>query len=230
MVQDEDFGKVYFIESQRLNLGIYQSDVNVVLDLAPHDISILNCVLDSQPVSVECWGSRHAHRRLEDVAHLRVEYETPSVEATIHVSWLHPRKTRVVTAVGSDRMVVFDDLAEDRIRVHDKAVRQPEEDGEDLTQPPMSYRYGDVVAPFLSIPEPLALEDEHFVDCAVNGTTPVTGAASGLAVVEVLEAAQLSLRERRRVQIAEVRRAAVGVAGSPVIVPAQAMPVLAQGA
>jgi predicted dehydrogenase len=226
MISRGELGELYYLETARLNMGLYQHDVNVLWDLAPHDISILNCVLRSAPVSIEAWGSRHAHRRLEDVVHLRVQYESPHIEATIHVSWLHPRKTRLVTAVGSKRMVVFDDLAEDRIRVHDKAVQQPEEGLDDLTQPPMSYRYGDVVAPYLVVPEPLALEDEHFVDCAVTGLVPVSGAASGLAVVEALEAAQLSLVEGRPVELEEVRRAAawetVAPAQQPLtVVPAQ---------
>ena len=100
-------------------------------------------------MSVECWASRHAHRRLEDIAYLRLYYENPKVVANVHVSWLDPCKVRRVTMVGSQKMVVFDDLAaEERIRVHNKGVAQPETEG-DLTQAPMSYRYGDVALPRL---------------------------------------------------------------------------------
>ena len=225
MIRAGELGELYYLDTARLNMGLYQHDVNVLWDLAPHDVSILNYVLGSQPSRVECWGSRHAHRRLEDVVHLRLQYEEPRVEAHIHVSWLHPRKTRLVTAVGSERMVVFDDLAEERIRVHDKAVRQPEEDLEDLTQPPMSYRYGDVVSPYLPVAEPLLLEDEHFVDCALNGTTPVSSGRSGLAVVRVLEAAQLSLVDGGPVDVPTVG-ADEGVARVAQL-PGQRMPLLA---
>jgi predicted dehydrogenase len=200
-----DLGQVYHVDTARLNMGLYQNDTNVVWDLAPHDISILNFVLGGTPVSVECWGSRHAHRRHEDIAHLWVVYDVPQVEASIHVSWLHPNKTRQVTVVGSDKMVVFDDLAsEERIRVHEKSVHEPEQISDDLSQPPMSYRYGDVVSPYVAVNEPLTVEDQHFVDCILTGATPRTGARNGLAVVEVLAAAELSMREHRAVRIDEV--------------------------
>ena len=129
------------------------------------------------------------------------------MEANVHVSWLHPCKTRLVTMVGSEQMVVFDDLAaEERIRVHHKSVMPSEALADDLTQPPMSYRYGDVVAPYLVVNEPLAIEDQHFVECILTGMAPVTDGANGLAVVEVLEAADLSMRQNRRVYLDEVRQ------------------------
>jgi predicted dehydrogenase len=227
-VAGADFGELYYLDTARLNMGLYQHDVNVLWDLAPHDISILNYVLDSTPTSVECWAARHAHRRWEDIAQLRVQYAKPRVEATVHVSWLHPRKTRLVTAVGSERMVVFDDLAtEERIRVHHKSVRQPELETDDMSQPPMSYTYGDMVAPYLIVNEPLAVEDEHFVHCVSTGAAPLTGGANGLAVVEVLEAAELARREARRVYIDEVRERGAQrpeFAPVPVPVPVPAIP------
>ena len=128
MVDRGELGDLYYVDTARLNLGLYQHDVDVMLDLAPHDISILNYVLRSQPVAVECWASRHAHRELEDIAYLRLYYESPTIQANIHVSWLDPCKVRRMTLVGSSKMVVFDDLAtEERIRVHDKGVVVPEE-------------------------------------------------------------------------------------------------------
>jgi predicted dehydrogenase len=210
MVQGGTIGNPYYLDSARLNLGLYQHDTNVIFDLAPHDVSICNFVLGARPVKVECWASRHAHHWLEDVAHLRLHYEDPSVIANVHVSWLDPCKVRRVTAVGSDKMVVFDDLAtEARIRVFNKGVIDNRGAGAlagvDLTQPPMSYRYGDVVTPYLELQEPLAVEDEHFVDSVLNDTRPLTDGEAGLAVVEVLEAAQLSHKEGRPVDIWEVQ-------------------------
>ena len=228
IVTRTDFGQLYYLDTARLNMGLYQHDTNVVWDLAPHDVSIVNYILGSTPSVIECWGSCHAHRRLEDIAHLRVVYDTPAVEANIHVSWLHPSKTRRVTAVGSRKMAVFDDLApEERIRVHDKSVHQPDQLSNDLTHAPMSYRYGDVVAPYVVVNEPLSVEDQHFLDCIIHGERPRTDGQSGLAVVEVLEAAETSLRERRPVRVDEVRARArradepvESVLRGPVTVPA----------
>jgi len=208
LVRTEELGQLYYLDSARLNLGLYQNDVNVILDLAPHDISIINYVLGRTPVAVQAWASRHAHRRLEDVAYLRLYYddclEGSGLSANIHVSWLDPCKVRKITAVGSKKMAVYDDLAaEERIRILDKGVSLP--DGDDLTQPPMSYRYGDIVVPFVSPEEPLAAQDRHFIECIVKGTQPLTDGADGLSVVEALEAAELSRRFGRPVLLDELR-------------------------
>ncbi len=195
MVQRGDLGDLYYLDTARLNLGLYQRDVNVVLDLAPHDVSILNYVLGSTPSVVECWGARNAHPRLEDVAHLRLYYDDPGVFANVHVSWLNPKKIRQVTVVGSNKMVVFDDLkAEQRVKVHDKGVTAIS-DGADLTAVPMSYRLGDIVCPYVAMNEPLRVEDEHFVTCVQTGMRPLSDGESGLEVVRVLEAAQRSMDE-----------------------------------
>jgi predicted dehydrogenase len=204
LVQSDELGDVYYINTARLNLGLYQSDVNVVIDLAPHDVSIINHVLGRTPVAVQAWGSCHAHRRFEDVAYLRLYYEDTRLSANIHVSWLDPCKVRRMTIVGSKKMAVYDDLAVDeRIRVHDKGVH-PGANHEDMTQPPMSYRYGDITVPFVQFEEPLTVQDRHFARCILDGLRPQTGGLNGLAVVEVLEALQISLREGRRVELAEL--------------------------
>jgi predicted dehydrogenase len=199
-VQDEDFGKVYFIESRRLNLGLYQSDVNVILDLAPHDISITNFVLGALPTSVSTWGSRHVHPLHEDVAQVRLLYEDLGVEATVHVSWLHPQKVRRTVVVGAHQMAVYDDLGlDERVRVHDKAAEPSA--GADLR---VSYRIGQVVSPVVQSAEPLAVQDRQFVHSILTGARPTSNGQSGLAVVRVLEAAQRSLREGRTVSVEEV--------------------------
>jgi predicted dehydrogenase len=204
LVQSRVLGEVYYIDSARLNLGLYQSDVNVIFDLAPHDVSIINHVLGEQPIAVQAWASRHAHPRFEDVAYLRLFYEDHRLSANIHVSWLDPCKVRRVTAVGSEKMAVYNDLAtEERIRILDKGVC-PSLSGDDLTRPPMSYRYGDIMSPFIAADEPLSVQDKHFAECITTDATPQTDGRNGLAVVEVLEAAELSLQLDRPVRLDEL--------------------------
>jgi predicted dehydrogenase len=207
LIRSGSLGKLYYVDSARLNLGLYQGNVNVICDLAPHDISILNYLLEDQPTAVEVWGSRHAHNKLEDVAYLRLQYEARSVEANIHVSWLDPKKVRRITAVGSQKMAVYNDLeTEERIRVFDKGVMfSPSSmSDDDQSQLPMTYRYGDITAPYVDFREPLGVEDGHFISCIRTGETPVTDGLNGLAVCRVLDAAQASLREHRAILLEEI--------------------------
>lgn len=201
LVQSGVLGNLYYIDSARLNLGLYQNDVSVLFDLAPHDVSILNFVLGAEPTSVEAWASRHAHPILNDVAYLRLDYGDLGCRAHVHVSWLDPCKVRRVTVVGSRKMAVYDDLdSDERIRIYDKGVA-PASIADDTGQPPMSYRYGDIVAPLLSNDEPLAVQDAHFVDCIGSGLTPQSDGLVGLSVIRVLEAAQRSIERGGRVEL-----------------------------
>jgi predicted dehydrogenase len=207
VIDSGELGDLYYLDTARLNLGIYQSRVNVAWDLAPHDISIANYLLGSVPSEVQAWGSTHAHRFLEDVAYLRLEYPDRGVTAHIHVSWLDPCKVRRVTAVGSQKMAVYNDLAGDeRLRIYDKGVEGHglPEIGEEMHHFPVHYRQGGMHAPFIDLAEPLRVEDEHFVDCCLTGRTPRSDGYSGVAVVGVLEAADTSLREGRAVRLEEL--------------------------
>ncbi len=198
-------GRLFYLDCARLNLGLYQTDVNVIIDLAPHDISIANFVLGSRPTTVTAWGSRHVHPEHEDVAYVRLDYADLGVRANLHLSWLDPQKVRRITAVGSKKMVVYNDMADgERIRVYDKSVVPPGDGDGPLSQ--VAYHLGDVVSPFVAFAEPLAVQDQHFVDCIVNGHHPSVNGSSGLAVVQALECAQISLREQRPVALAEVTR------------------------
>lgn len=194
-----DMGRVYYLDSARLNLGMYRSDVNVLWDLAPHDVSIANYLLGCTPSAVQAWGGRHAHQTLEDVAYLQLIYDDIRVTANVRVSWLDPCKVRKMTVVGSNRMAVYDDLAsEERIRVYDKGVY--ESDGTNVGVP-MSYRYGGMASPYIDFEEPLLVQDRHFVQCMSTGERPQSDGASGLAVVRVLEAAEEALRTGRTMEL-----------------------------
>ncbi len=203
LVRSGELGQLYYLDSARLNLGLYQADVGVILDLAPHDISVANFVLDSRPTSVTAWGSRHVHPEYEDVAHLQLDYANIGVRVNIHVSWLSPHKVRTVTAVGSERMAVYDDLAaEERIRVYDKAAVPPEDGDGPMAR--VAYHLGGIVSPPIVFAEPLAVQDQHFVDCVIDGSRPSTDGDSGLTVVQVLECAQISMLQQRPVVLQEV--------------------------
>jgi predicted dehydrogenase len=193
LVESGELGDIYYIHSARLNLGLYQTDINVVWDLAPHDLSIINYLLRETPTSVQAWGANHAGLYQEDVAYLRLTYGEQRLRAQVHVSWLDPCKVRQVTVVGSQRMAVYNDLLdEERIRVYDKGIVAARQG--DPRNPPMSYRYGGIYAPFIPLQEPLSVQDEHFVDCVLTGRRPRTDGESGLAVVQILEAADESLQ------------------------------------
>jgi len=203
LVDEDDLGHLYYVDSARLNLGLYQSDVNVVWDLAPHDISIFNYVLRARPTWVQAWAARHAHHFLEDVAYLRLYYEDANVTANIHVSWLDPCKVRRVTLVGSRKMAVYNDLAsEERVRVFDKGVLESTD--ANVQAMPMSYRYGEIRSPYLNFEEPLSVQDGEFLACIRDGARRGTNADAGLAVVETLECAEISLHEGRQVALEEV--------------------------
>lgn len=203
LVQRGELGHIHYLDSARLNLGLYQWDVNVIWDLAPHDVSIFNHILGSSPSSVEAWGSKHAHAELEDVAYLRLQYDDLGVMANIHVSWLDPCKVRRVTVVGSSKMAVYNDLStEERVRVFDKGVvSKANGNVQDI---PMSYRYGEIRSPHIEFEEPLSVQDRHFVACVRDSGSPRTAGENGLSVVQVLECADISLREGRRVHLAEL--------------------------
>jgi len=195
VITSGELGDVYYINTARLNLGVYQSDINVIWDLAPHDVSIINYLLRSRPTTVQSWGSSHAHTYLEDVAYLRLHYPQLGIIVQIHVSWLDPCKVRRMTVVGSRKMAVYDDLADqERLRIYDKGVVAASKD-DALHGLPMSYRYGGIVSPFISLQEPLSIQDQHFLECIRTGRQPLTDGENGLAVIEVLEAATRSLAE-----------------------------------
>jgi predicted dehydrogenase len=224
LIKSGELGHIYYIDTARLNLGLYQPDVNCVWDLAPHDVSILNYILDSQPTQVSAWASTHAGSKFHDVAYLRLEYGDIGTSAQVHVSWLDPCKVRRVTVVGSRRMAVYNDLqAEEPIRVYDKGVSAPPEPDSAV---PMSYRNGDISLPHVDFVEPLLAENTHFVECVLNRTPCRTDGRSGMAVVKTLEAANESIRTGAPVTLTEATAAAAAVDADPIIdLSGQALPI-----
>ncbi len=194
IVESGELGDLYYINGTRVNLGLFQPDINVVWDLAPHDVSILRFVLGMDPVKVSARGSAYVqvHRGIHDVAYLAFCYPN-GVLADLHVSWLDPCKIRRYTIVGSHKMLVYDDIEpEKKILIYDKGVDLPPYSDTEV-EFHLSYRYGDVTPYPVVWAEPLRRELEHFLQCIRQGCEPRSSARVGLRVVRVLEMAQHSL-------------------------------------
>lgn len=192
LVQSGALGNVYYVDAVRANLGIFQKDVNVIWDLAPHDISILGYIFDAWPLRVSAHGGAYVQRNVSDVAQLTLQYPN-GMMALVHLSWLSPSKVRRFTIVGDHQMAVYDDVeALDKIRVYNRGIDVPDHTTT-FGEFQLSYRYGDVVSPYLRLSEPLAAECQHFAEAILSGVTPRSDAEDGLQVVRVLEAAEASL-------------------------------------
>ena len=187
-----DLGEIYYLYSQCVNLGIVRRDENALWSLAPHDISVILHLLDQKPTAVSACGASYLQPELEDVVFANLHFADGKM-AQLQVSWLDPHKIRRLTVVGSRKMAVFDDVeSAEKVRIYDKSAERPEYDsyGDSI-----SLRFGDVVIPRLEMAEPLKLECQHFAECVRKGQTPISDGRDGLRVVQVLEAAQVSLRQ-----------------------------------
>lgn len=192
IVQAGDIGDIRYINSRRLNLGLFQKDINVAWDLAPHDISIILHILDEFPLEVNCQGNAHVTSKIADVTNMSLYFRHKRF-ATIQSSWLEPRKVREMTIVGSHRMIVYDDLQTlEKIRIYDVRVECPPH-YDTFAEFHYSYHYGDSYIPHLKQEEPLRQECQHFLDCIATGSQPLTGGQQGLELVSILEAANQSL-------------------------------------
>ena len=190
-----DIGEVQYIAARRLNLGLFQKDINVAWDLAPHDISILLHLLDELPVSVSCQGSSHVTKGIEDVTMMHLNFRKNRC-AFIHNSWLDPKKVRQMTVVGSQRMIVYDDTEPlEKLKIYDARVDVPPH-YDSFAEFTYSYHYGDSYVPYIKQDEPLKLECQHFLECISQGAVPITNGRLGLEVVRILEASNESLRQQ----------------------------------
>ena len=193
IVEAGDIGDIRYINSRRLNLGLFQRDINVAWDLAPHDISIILHILGEFPVSVNCQGNAHVTPNIEDVTNMSLMFRHKRF-ATIQSSWLEPRKIREMTIVGSRRMIVYDDLqTHEKIKVYDVRVERPPH-YDTFAEFQYSYHYGDSYIPHLHQEEPLKAVCQHFLECVETGVTPITSGRCGYEMVKILEAASASIK------------------------------------
>jgi predicted dehydrogenase len=195
IIENGELGKILYISCVRANLGLFQPDINVVWDLAPHDISTILYITEEPPTSVNCQGKAHFHSEIEDVATTTLNFRN-GVIAFIHSSWLDPNKIRRTTIVGSRRMLVYDDIEpQEKIKIFDKGVEVPPY-YDTYAEFHFSYRYGDIHSPRIEDYEPLKKECEHFITCIQKGMCPLSDGYSGLRVVSILEAANKSMKQK----------------------------------
>jgi predicted dehydrogenase len=204
LVTKGDLGDIYYYDSVRVNLGLFQHDVNVIWDLAVHDLAIMDYLLPVQPVAVSATGIGHVPGEPENMAYVTLHFDA-NVMAHLHVNWLSPVKVRKTLVGGSRKMVSYDDLEpSEKIRVYDKGITlkdanaQANGDGNGKHAMLVGYRSGDVWAPQIALTEALSTEARHFVDCIANNLTPIADGHSGVRIVRMLEAATESMRASGR--------------------------------
>ncbi len=205
-----DLGNLHYLYSQRLNLGIVRGDVDAAWNLAPHDVSIGNYLLDGPPAEVSAQGIRALQPGdggLDDVVFMTLRYPN-GVVMHVHVSWLDPQKVRRMTVVGDRRMIVYDDVSSDKLWIYDKGIVKgdpvPLEQPTEFARFKMITRAGDLTVPNFKVPEPLNVQCRHFVDCVAHSKMPLTDGRDGLAVTAVLEAAGRSARANGATMTVEI--------------------------
>lgn len=195
LVDEGIIGRLQYIDSTRINLGLFQPDVNVLWDLAPHDISILNHLVDEKPYSVQATGISHTHNGIENIAYLTMNYQSNMI-AHFNCSWTSPVKIRKFLIGGDQKMVVFDDTEPtEKIRLYDTSYHYTERrSDEDKRKVLVDYRVGDIHIPKIPMKEALVGVASDFLSAILNGTTPISDYLSGINVIKVLEAAQVSIK------------------------------------
>lgn len=195
IIESGEIGEVIYISSTRVNLGLFQKDINVIWDLAPHDISIISYILEKEPVSVNARGLDHYQKGIEEVALTTLQYDNGTI-AFLHNSWLNPNKIRTMVFVGSKKMLVYDDNSpNEKIKIYDKGIEKPNY-YDNFGEFQYAYRYGDIYIPRIEEHEALGVEGKHFIDCILNNQTPRSDGYSGLRVVKIIEAADESLKRQ----------------------------------
>jgi predicted dehydrogenase len=197
LIEAGDLGDIYYFDSTRVNLGLFQHDVNVIWDLAVHDLSIMGYVLPEAPVAVSATAISHVKGQPENIAYITLFFKS-SLIAHFHVNWLAPVKIRQTLIGGSKKMIVYDDIElSEKVKVYDKGVAL-NTDPQKVHEMRIGYRAGDMWAPQINISEALQTETRHFIQCVEKGEQPLTDGQAGLRVVQCLEAATASAKERGR--------------------------------
>ncbi|CAN1209229.1 Putative oxidoreductase YdgJ [Tumidithrix helvetica PCC 7403] len=196
LVSSGELGSIYYYDSVRVNLGLIQHDVNVLWDLAVHDLSIMDYVLQAKPCAVSATGVSHVPGGMENIAYLTLFFADNSI-AHIHANWLAPVKVRRTLIGGSRKMIVFDDLEpSEKVKVYDKGITLSTNAEESVYQMLVGYRAGDMWAPQLDMTEALRTEGVHFIRCIETGDRPITDGEAGMRVVRILEAATKSIKQQ----------------------------------
>jgi predicted dehydrogenase len=197
LISSGELGQIYYYDAVRVNLGLFQHDVNVIWDLAIHDLSIMDYVLPAKPVAISATGISHIPGQPENVAYITLFFDSAQI-AHVHVNWLTPVKVRHTLIGGSEKMILYDDLEpSEKLKVYDKGISVAP-GREDVYRMLVSYRSGDMWAPRLDNIEALQTEAQHFIDCIENNRQPETDGPAGLRMVNMIEAAEMSLRDRGR--------------------------------
>jgi len=192
-----ELGQIYYYDAVRVNLGLFQHDVNVIWDLAIHDLSIMDYVLPEKPTAISATGISHVPGQPENVAYITLFFPSAQI-AHVHVNWLTPVKVRHTLIGGSEKMILYDDLEpSEKLKVYDKGINVTP-GPEDVYKMLVSYRLGDMWAPQLDHTEALQTEARHFIDCIETNKQPETDGTAGLRMVNMIEAAETSLRDRGR--------------------------------
>lgn len=193
LIDNDVLGKLYYYDSTRVNLGLFQHDVNVIWDLAPHDFAIMDYLIEQKPSAVIATGQSHFNG-FEEIAYITLYFDD-SIIAHFHVNWLSPVKVRTTLVGGEKKMLVWNDVsADEKLKVYDKGVQVESTEG--VYNLLVSYRSGDMFSPKIDQTEALKLETAHFRDCILNNTPPINDGHAGLRVVHMLEAAEKSLKNR----------------------------------
>lgn len=196
LIDEGTLGNLYYYDSTRVNLGLFQHDINVIWDLAPHDLSIMDYLLKEKPAAIVATGKSHFGQKPEDIGYITVYFDD-NVIAHFNVNWLSPVKIRMTLIGGEKKMLVWNDLESDeKIKIYDKGVNIQSQEG--IYNLLISYRSGDIWTPMVDKTEALKLEAEYFIDCIVNNKTPINDGEAGLRVVKILEASDQSIKNNGR--------------------------------